>query len=352
MELLEVNQEALRRLNQIGGDGGRVLSIYLSLDPPQVPSPRIRRVQLDSRVDEAEHRLRQEINDEPSEKALSACLDRVHHGLENTVVTDHAVRAVALFCASSGELRAFGLKHRLDFSVAAAFRDGAVIEPLIEALPGPAWGVALVSRKHGRIFRGTDAALAEVGDVDDAVHRRHAQGGWSQARFQRGIEKEVRDHVGHVCERLFALHRRRPFDHLVVAGPAEMWPLVDTKLHPYLRQRLAGHIAINVEHSSAEEVLEHVHGLMAQESDRREREAIERLEEGLGTGDEAIAGLTEVLSALDDRRVATLLVASSEPLDEQVERAVEAAVAQSAEVLVFENGALEPFGNIAALLRY
>jgi peptide subunit release factor 1 (eRF1) len=243
------------------------------------------------------------------------------------------------------------LKHPPDFTAAAAFREGAAIEPLVEVLPGPSWGVVLVSRKHGRIFRGTEAALVEVSDVDDEVHRRHAQGGWSQARFQRGIEKEVKDHVGHVCDLLFALDRRRPFDRLVVAGPVEMWPLVDRKLHPYLRERLAGHVAINVEHSSAKGVLEHIRRLMAEERGRREREAIAHLEQGLGTGDEAVAGLTEVVSALGDRRVATLLV-SSGPLDEQVEQAVEAAVAQSAELLVVEDGALEPFGSIAALLRY
>jgi peptide chain release factor subunit 1 len=352
MELLEVNQEALRDLNQMRGDGGRVLSIFLSLDQPQVPSPRTRRVQLDSRLDEVEHRLRQEIEDELGEKALSAGLDRVRHILENAEVTDHSVRAVAVFCGSpDGEIRAFGLKHRPDFTVAASFSDRAAIEPLVEALPGPSWGVALVSKRHGRIFRGTDAALAELSDIDDDVHRRHAQGGWSQARFQRGIEKEVKDHIGRVCDLLFALHRRRPFDRLVVAGPAEIWPLVDEKLHPYLRERLAGHVAINVEHSSAEEILEHVGGLMEKERKQRGREAVEGLKEGLGTGDEAVAGMTEVLSALDSRRVATLLI-SSGPLDEQVEAAIEAAVAQSAEILVVENGALEPFGDIAALLRY
>lgn len=351
MELLEVDREALSRLSQMGHDGRRVLSIYLSPDLPQVPSARIRGAELDSQLNEVEHRLKQEIGEGPGRKALSSCLDRVRHRLENAVVTGHAVRAVAAFCEEAGELQAYGLRHPIDFVAAAAFRDKAAIEPLLEALPGPSWGVALVSRKHGRIFRGTDAALVEVSDIDDEVHRRHAQGGWSQARFQRGVEKEAKDHVAHVCNRLFALHRRRPFDRLVVAGPAEMWPAADARLHPYLRERLAGHVAISVEHASVEEVLEHVRGLMAEESGRREREAIERLEQGLGTGDEAVAGLTEVLSALDDRRVEILLVGSG-PLDEQVERAVEAALAQSAEIIMVENDALERFGDIAALLRY
>ena len=36
------------------------------------------------------------------------------------------------------------------------------------------------------------------------------------------LEKEAKDHVGHVCERLLALHRSRPIDRLVVGGPAEI----------------------------------------------------------------------------------------------------------------------------------
>ena len=99
----------------------------------------------------------------------------------------------------------------------------------------------------------------------------------------------------------------RPVDRLVVGGPAEIWPLVDAKLHPYLRERLAGHVEIDVQHSSAEQVLEHVRSLMDEERARREREAIGRVMEGLGTGNKSVAGPDDVLAALDDRRVATLL---------------------------------------------
>jgi peptide chain release factor subunit 1 len=218
-------------------------------------------------------------------------------------------------------------------------------------LPGPRWAVVLASRKHGRIFTGTEVALTEVSDVDDDVHGRHAQGGWSQARYQRGIEKEAKDHVGRICERLFALHRSRPIDHLVVGGPAEIWPLVDAGLHPYLRERLTGHVEIDVSRSSTEQVLEHARAAMAEERARREREAIGRVMEGLGTGNKSIAGPDEVLAALDDRRVATLLV-SKGATEDRFEQAVEDALAQSAEIVVVESEALDSLGNVAALLRY
>jgi peptide chain release factor subunit 1 len=352
MELREVNQEELRRLAQMGGTGRWVLSVYLSVDPPHASGAHLRRIELGSRLTEAERQLRRHGIDGPqAEEALGACRDRVCEGFENAPLPDHAVQAVAVFCENSGELRAYWLRRPLDFAVAAAFRDRAAVEPLVEALPGPRWAVVLVSRKHGRIFAGTEVALVEVSDVDDEVHRRHAQGGWSQARFQRGIEKEEKDHVEHVCERLFALHRSRPIDRLVVGGPAEIWPLVDAKLHPYLRERLAGHAEIDVEHSSAEQVLKQVSAVMAGEHARREREAIGHVMEGLGTGNKSVAGPDEVLAALDDRRVATLLV-SKGSTEDRFEQAVEDALAQSAEIVVVESEALDSLGKIAALLRY
>jgi peptide subunit release factor 1 (eRF1) len=244
------------------------------------------------------------------------------------------------------------LRRRPDFAVAAAFSERAALEPLAEALPGPRWAVALVSRKHGRIFTGTDVGLAEVSDIDDEVHRRHSQGGWSQARYQRGIEKEEKDHIGHVCRRLFAQHSSRPIDRLAIGGPAEIWPLVDAELHPYLRERLAGHIEVDVDHPSAEQVLAHAGAVMAKDRARREREAIGRVMEGLGTGNKSVAGPDEVLAALDDRRVATLLVSKGAAAEDRFEQAVENALAQSAEIVVVESEALDSLGNVAALLRY
>ncbi len=351
MELRDISQEELRRLARLGGAGRFVLSVYLSIDPPHAPDAHPRRTELGSRLNEAGRELRQRgIDGERAEEALEACLGRVRRELE-ALPPDHTAQAVAVFCENSGELRAYWLRRRPDFAVAAAFSERPALEPLAEALPGPRWAVALVSRKHGRIFTGTEVALAEVSDVDDEVHRRHSQGGWSQARYQRGIEKEEKDHIGHVCQRLFALHRSRPIDRLAIGGPAEIWPLVDAELHPYLRERLAGHIEVDVDRPSAEQVLEHTGAVMAKDRARREHEAIGRVMEGLGTGDRSVAGPDEVLAALDDRRVATLLV-SKGATEDRFEQAVENALAQSAEIVIVESEALDSLGNVAALLRY
>lgn len=351
MDLREIDPEELRLLDRMGGDGGWVLSVFLRLDLPEVPSARVRGVELDSRLAEAERKLRKEAVEESTVAALESCLQRVRGQLDDAVVGDDNVHGVAYFCEEGGELRAYALRRQPDFDIAASLRHGPALEPLIEAMPGPIWAVALVSKKRGRVFRGSDTGLVEVGDVDDDVHRWHSQGGWSQARYQRGIEKETRDHVRHVCDLLFALHKRRPFERVAVLGPPEMWPVVESNLHPYLRERLGGHLAIDVENASADEVLDRIRGLMAEQHGDRQRSAIDRLEQGLGTGKGAVAGPDDVLAAIEDRRVETLLVGDGSR-DEQVERAIEGAVAQSAEILVVEGDALDQCGHIAALLRY
>ena len=255
-ELAEATQESLRRLVELSEDDGPVLSAYVSLAGPEVRTPETLRLEIDSRLNEAEKRLRGEIEGEASAKALGACLEQAHRTLENAPLDDHALQAVAVFCRESGEPLAYGLRRPVEFTVAAAFRPRPVVEPMLEALGGERWAVALVSRKHGRVFAGTESALAELGDVEDDVHRWHSQGGWSQARFQRGVEKETKDHVERVCDLLFAMHERRPIDNLAIGGPEELRPLVEERLHPYLRERLAGQLTIDVDAASAERVLE------------------------------------------------------------------------------------------------
>jgi peptide chain release factor subunit 1 len=360
MEPREANQEEVRRVAELGGAARFVLSVYLALDPPRAPTAELRRSELGSRLREAERRLRENerklrehgVDGPEVEEALGGCLGRVRGELDDVPPPDHDVHALAVFCeAGGGELRAYWLRREPSAPIAAAFGESAAIEPLVEALPELRWAVALVSRKHGRVFTGSELGLVEVGDVDDGVHRWHAQGGWSQARYQRGIEKEEVDHVARVCDRLFALHQRRPIDGLAIGGPREIWPLVDKKLHPYLAERLAGHVEVDVQHSSARQVLEHVRPVMEEELARREDEAVARVKEGLGTGSKSVAGADDVLAALEQERVGTLLISRS-AFDRRFERAVEAARGQSADIVIVEGEGLDSLGKVAALLRY
>ena len=61
----------------------------------------------------------------------------------------------------------------------------------------------LVNRRNARFFVADGGSLEETDRVEDDVHSQHDQGGWSQARYQRGVEKEKDDHLVHVAEVAF-----------------------------------------------------------------------------------------------------------------------------------------------------
>src|SRR5207248_5935397 len=128
------------------------------------------------------------------------------------------------------------------------------VEPLVEVQSSGNYAVVLVNRQTARIFRGSRDRLDQVAVVDDEVHRRHDQGGWSQARYQRSVDKEAQDHLKNAAEELLRRYKRRPFAALFVGAPEAVHKEFCERLHPYLRARLAGRIEIDVENTTADDV--------------------------------------------------------------------------------------------------
>ena len=124
---------------------------------------------------------------------------------------------IAIFsCAAAGILEVVALPERVEPLVVVDLVPW--LEPLAAMVTTEDWGVAVVSRRAARLFRGGRRGLVEFAVVRDDLYRRHAQGGWSQARFQRGIEQQVAEHVRHVAEMLLRAHQRRPFEQLIVVA--------------------------------------------------------------------------------------------------------------------------------------
>jgi peptide subunit release factor 1 (eRF1) len=267
----------------------------------------------------------------------------------------------------------------------AVVDDSPFVEPLAGLIGHGSWLTLLVNRQTGRMFLGDRERLEEIDVILDEVHGRHKQGGLSQARYQRSVDEDVQDHLRHVAEAAFVHFKRVPFDHLLLGGPAETLADFEPKLHAYLQQRVAGRIDVDVENTSADEVLAAAADRIASFELVRERGALDRLREGVSKGGRAVGGLEEVLEALNERRVECLLLAAGfeapgctcpqcgwvgpldggscpadgtevECRDSVVESAVELALVQKAEVLVVRDEdhvrELQSFGDIGAVLRF
>jgi peptide chain release factor subunit 1 len=346
----DITEAKLERLAALRADGPRVLSVYLDLDPERFATPPARTSELDSLLDEASRQIESERHPHEELEQLRNDLDRVRDHLQDGGYTKGA-RAHAVFCCSSLDLfEALSLPEAVESRVTIS--DTPFIEPLVEIGAPEPWCVALVNRRLARILRGSASALTEVRSFGDSVHGQHSQGGWSQARYQRSVEQDVEAHLRHVRDVLLRQFERRRFVGLLLAAPEELRSHLADELHPYVRERVVGYLDLDVENATIEDVRSAAANAIADHQRAIVGERLEQLRARLGRGERAAAGVEDVLQALQERRVGTLLYDPRQTGEDVVEQAARAAVEQDADVFPVETPDLGPLGGIAALLRF
>jgi peptide chain release factor subunit 1 len=376
MQVSAPDRDQLRSLAELRLDRPVVLSLYLNLDPSQFATPPARKTSVRSLIDEAERRLRERNGLTHEDKtALQASLERASDFLENNLPSDGA-HGLALFASERNDLfEALKLPRAVPNRVAIGH--SPLVGPLARIARRERWCLALVNRRDARIFRGSPDGLREIQQIHDAVFGQHDQGGWSQARYQRGIEKEKDDHLKNTGDALMRHFKRQPFERLITGGPREVVTDFEQKLHHYLSERLAGRIEVDVEHSNADGVLEAARPLIEKLEHQRERDALEKL------GERGACGLNDVLPPLNERRVELLILdeqfggvtgvqclecgwlglegdrcpadgSELTQLEDLTEAMIELSVQQAADLLAVrhERAALETHGGAAALLRF
>jgi peptide chain release factor subunit 1 len=376
MQVSAPDRDQLRSLAELRLDRPVVLSLYLNLDPSQFATPPARKTSVRSLIDAAERRLREGNGLSHDDKAaLQASLARATAFLKNDLPSDGA-HGLALFASEPNDLfEALKLPRSVPNRVAIG--RSPLVGPLARLARRERWCVTLVNRRDARILRGSPDGLREVLQIHDDVHGQHDQGGWSQARYQRGIEKEKDDHLKDTCDALMRHFKRQPFERLIVGGPREVVTDFEQKLHHYLRERLAGRIEVDVEHSNADQVLDSARPLIEKLEQQRETEVLEKL------GERGACGLDDVLPPLNERRVELLILdeqfggvtgvqclecgwlglegdrcpadgSELAELEDLTEAMIELSVQQSADLLAVhhERSALEAYGGAAALLRF
>jgi peptide chain release factor subunit 1 len=349
----EITQDTLQRLAGLRADGPLVLSAYLNLDPERFATAAARSTEVRSLTDGARREIDAAQASHEQQEQLRSDLERVESHLQAGGFPAGAV-ALAVFCCSSLDLfESLALPEPVESSFNLA--EMASIGPLAEiGVPGR-WCVTLVNRRMARILRGSESNMVQVAAFGDNVHGQHSQGGWSQARYQRSVERGVDAHLRHTADVLLSQYRRRPFAGLLVGAPQELRQRFEGLLHAYVRERLVGYLNVDVENATEEQVWESAATQIAKWDERRVAENLERLRAELGRGGRAAAGTEDVLRALEERRVEVLLYHSNQsggPSADVLDEAIAAALAQSAEVLAVEAPDLGPLGGIAAVLRF
>ncbi len=288
-----VSMSMLERLGRIEAGGSPILSVYLDLDPSRFPTPAARDAELSAL-------LAGTSADELDVRHVRETV-RAHPELA------HGAHGLAIFsCAASDVLEVLAVPEPVEPLV--VIDSVAWLEPLAAMLASEDWGVAVLSRREARLFRGGRDGLVEFAAISDELHRRHAQGGWAQANLQRGIEQQVSEHARHAAELLLRAHRRHPFDHILIVAASELSPVLEKCLHQDLRDHLAGVLPRDLEHAPERDITQAVTPLIERAEREQEHALSSRLEQALATGGPAVCGLDEVLATLQQGRVEMLLL--------------------------------------------
>ena len=206
-------------------------------------------------------------------------------------LAQNGTRAVAVYACKPADLLVVRITRPVESTV--------VLDPL--ALPRAAGGrgerercVLLANRRNARFFVGDGGGLEETDRVEDDVHSQHDQGGWSQARYQRGSRREGRPPRARGRGRLRRVQgaRLRP----AAGRRPTSWSASSSRSSTYLRERIVARLHLDVENSSVEDVRAAANAAIEDWRRRVERGALDRLAEG-GRGGRGAAGLAACCSA-------------------------------------------------------
>src|SRR5215210_1104820 len=368
----------LRELAAFRSEKGCAITVYVDLDPSVTPTAGDMDTRLRSLLSDIEKDSDGRAYTSDRKQALRADVERIRSWWDNEFDRD-GVRGVAIFASwLDNYWRALPLAERLRDEVRLS-RD-FYLAPLVPLVGrGDGVLVAFVSRERGQVFRLRAGRLEEVADETEEQPGQHDQGGWSQARYQRHIEKLVHDHLKAVGGEIDRRVRRRGDLQMVIVAPEELRGEVEGALSNEARESIVGWAQAR-SNANAADLLEVVRPHLDEARGKQEEQALERWREESGRNGRAAAGWEQTLEAASDGRVEMLLVEEranrvayqcpqcgrgsstdgSCPLDgnrlEQREdgndMAVHHVLAHGGSVLSLGRGALTEQEGIGALLRF
>jgi peptide chain release factor subunit 1 len=378
---LTITWEQLRDLAGFRADQGCAISLYLNLDPSEVPTPADVETRASSLISDVQRKFeeRKASLGREQREALKHDIERIKAWLDDGL-DRHGVRGIAVFAAA---LDNFWSTLPLPDPVADQVRIASdlCLAPLAR-LVGRADGVlvAAVGRERGQVFKLAGGNLVEIADETEDVPGRHDQGGWSQARYERHIDEIVERHWRRVADTLDTCVRQHPSARVVLVGAEEMRSDFEEILSSEVKNRLLGWTTAEA-HADAPQLLESARPVVEEWRARREEEMIARWREEAAKNGRAAKGWEQTLEAASDGRAELLLVQDGvdepayqcprcgraqtangscpldgttlESRDSGLDLAVHQTLAHGGTVHVIRDRRdLDPVGGVGALLRY
>ncbi len=256
----------------------------------------------------------------------------------------------------------------------------------------PRYAVVMADTNRTRILTVAHGGVTRETPVEGVKTRRTMQGGWSQARYQRHIENYHLHHIKDVVDTLEKIVTREGIAQIVISGDPVVIPLLREQMSKPLADKVVDEISIGND-ASLDEVLKATLNTLKEADAKTDREKVEAAVGAYRAGGLGVVGPDATLLAMTNGQVDELLISASLASIEGLRRtaATEMAIANDAAIaepavepsmagepsgaavgtvrladelvtkahqtgaricFVEDASLLEPFGGVAATLRY
>jgi len=294
---------------------------------------------------------------------------------------DWQARSVALFSSADQKFwRVYPLALPIESGVHTG--DRLYLKPLTQLFDEyDRYGVVLVDRESARFL------LIHLGQIEEKSEwigedlKRHKQGGFAAARYQRHVDKQAEQNLKLAAEATNRFCKENRCRGIILGGADETLPQFQAMLPKALQKQIIGTIGVDMT-ASATEVMERSAELIQAEERRREQKLVNDMITATAKGAGAVTGLADTFYVAHQGRVHTLVMEkdfeadgylcdgcnyiSAEPITkcpfcggkphlihEAVNRVIQKVIEAGGKVeTVTENEALAEAGHIGAILRY
>ncbi len=361
-----INESELRELASLEGKRTPVLSLYLDTDLTQQPKEKCKLVLRD---------LLERVKD----SALGKDVAKVTRFFD--LEYDWQAKGVALFSSAAQKLwRVYPLTLPVGSKVHTGER--LYLKPLAQLLDEYArCGVVLVDRESARFFLIHPGQIEEKSELIGEDLKRHKQGGFAAARYQRHVDKQAEQNLKLAAEATIRFCRENRCNRIILSGSDETLPLFKEMLPKALQKQTIGTLGMDVT-ASASEVMKRSAELIQAEERPREQILVEGMITATAKGKGAVIGLADTSYVVREGRVHTLVVEKDFEADgylcdgchyisaesitkcpfcngklhlihDAVNRIIHHAIEAGSKVeTVEDNEALAQAGHIGAILRY
>ncbi|MGH9373951.1 MAG: Vms1/Ankzf1 family peptidyl-tRNA hydrolase, partial [Vicinamibacterales bacterium] len=239
-------------------------------------------------------------------ESLDKDLERIARFLDTEL--DPSANGVAVFACSAGELfEAVQVNAPIDRHW-LSIGDRPHLYPLarVKSL-FPRYAALLADTNSARILVFATGELVKQEEVRGVKTKRNAQGGWSQARFQRHIENFHVQHAKEVVDALDKIVQREGIDEIVVSGDEVIMPLLREQLPKHLAEKIVDQVRIDT-NAPVDQVVRASLDAMKRVHSQTEREKVDAAIGGYRAGTLGVVGPEDTLDALVKGQVEELLI--------------------------------------------